>query len=147
MCHLIYFSTDSDEDFLNAPTEHFRIENPAGCSEIEEIEEFLAHKNIWYMGCRFGGCSCHFRHGLEGYQPVLGPHEDWMSEEDEEDNLATLGAYQFFKEIVASGHKLDVLSVWENEIPATATDLNVSVAKLPPEHFRFVQDVRFIFGP
>jgi len=145
MCHLVFFSTDSDEDFLQAPTDDFRIETPGG-DDLEAIRGLLAYPNVWYMGCRYGGCSCHFCYRFTGYEPPLGPHEDWMGNEEDDDIVATLGAYRFFKGIIESGHKLDVLSVWDGEIPEVATDVNISVATLPPEHFRFIQDVRFVFG-
>jgi len=146
MCHLVFFSTDCPDDFLDSPRENFHIERPSD-TDLASIGHLLQHANVWYMGCRYGGCSCHFRNLLaESDSLGLGPPEEWF-EEDPEDFGPTIAAFQFFCDIVRHGFNLDVVDVWDGCFPAEADILEVSASKLPPTHFRFIQDTRFDFRP
>lgn len=144
MCHLIFFSTDCEDDLLDTPQDNYRIERPPQ-KVVEELEPLLAHKNTWYMGCRYGGCSCHFRNLLkESASLGFGEPEEWFKEE-EDDFGPTIAAFEFFEDLIKRGHKVDVHDVWADEIPAKAKTVKVSVSKLPPSHFRFIQNLRFEF--
>ncbi len=64
MCQLVFFSTTSDEDFTKIASEHFQICEPTASDE--PYLELLAYPHRWYLMSRYGGCSCYYRHEING---------------------------------------------------------------------------------
>src|SRR5579862_3037159 len=102
MCYLIHVSTSSTEDFSQLPTDLYRFEH-ANQQCDEEPLKLLKHSNKWFLSCRYGGCSCHYRH-LEcvGRDPESGPPEDWFPEDDD-DIESTAAVYDVFARVIAEG--------------------------------------------
>jgi hypothetical protein len=140
MCHITFLSTTAPDDFQGVDDDHFRLERVAD-DEGEEAARSLAFPHRWYVECRFGGCSCHFRNWLEENPPEFGAPEDWF-EEDPEDVEATRAFYDFVAGLVAAGHEVDIVTVWTGSVPRHTWD--VSLSEVSREAFRFMDGFRFL---
>ena len=71
------------------------------------------------------------------------PPQDWCPEDS--DNVeATLAAYEVFKRIIASGHQLDVVDVWDDMKPEEVEIVRVVLSEVSADHFRFFENRKFI---
>jgi hypothetical protein len=141
MCYSVYFSTDSQEDFAAIESEHFRIFvlDPAKDSKVLGL---LGYANRWYVQSQYGGCSCHFRHGMErGFRPV----EDWCPE-DADDVDATVHFYDFMRRLLTEGHQLDLLDIWEGTPSEKVVRIEVSLAEVARESFQFLDGTRLVLS-
>src|SRR5690242_15091244 len=112
MCYVLTISTTSDEDLRLRSNTHYQIE-PVG-SDPEAALSLHLHENRWCITGPFGGCSCSFRHLAEGSTAFdFASPENWM-EEDPEDLEATKSVYDMLTGILASGHQLDLIDVWND---------------------------------
>jgi hypothetical protein len=76
----------------------------------------------------------------------FGTPEDWFPEES--DDIESTGAvYDVLTRIVASGQKVDLLSIWNGAPPEAVRDLIVSLHTVPRDSFRFFENYRFILNP
>ncbi|MCW5941620.1 MAG: hypothetical protein KIS66_05275 [Fimbriimonadaceae bacterium] len=167
MCHLITLSTTRPDDLREIEQaccvfEPLDADDPIGAA--------LEHPHRWFVACRFGGCSCHFRHAhgpalawdpaaggpqesggwVEDPQtePSFGPPEDW-SPEDADDVRATAEFWEILRSLAASGDAVEVVCVWE-EPPGTEVEVrtwDVSLREVPRESFRFHDGWRFRIRP
>ena len=147
MCYVIYLSTSSGEDFLQLPTDLYRFEHADAPGEAQAIG-LLKYANKWLLLCRYGGCSCHYRHlaGSVGREPEFGPPEDWCPEDD--DNIeSTAAVYDVFARILAEGHRLDVLDIWNGENLEAVTSIAVSLSSVPRQAFGFFENYQFELRP
>ena len=146
MCHIIHVSTSSQKDLTQLPTELYQFVDVDRENDGPTLN-LLAHPNKFLLLCRYGGCSCHYRHsGALGTEPWFGPPEDW-NPEDEDDIESTRAVYEVFKRIVDEGHKLDVLCTWNSENLENVRSMDVSLSDVLPEVFRFFEGVRFEVSP
>jgi hypothetical protein len=158
MCYVIYLSTTSDEDLGLLPQDDYIISRPTE-ADPPAILALLSHPNQWVMLCRYGGCSCHFRHssrgwlpgaksgtGVEASLPYFSPVEDW-SPEDDDDVDATARVYDLVSRVVAEGHSMDLIDVLEGVVREEIRTLDVSLGSISRESFRFFENYKFVFAP
>jgi hypothetical protein len=141
MCNLILFSTDCKDDFSAAGSGLFIVE-PCDKDNPHEAQQYLQHPHKWQLICRYGGCSCHFRHA-RAPEPEFSGVEDWFPEDDD-DLESTAAFYDFAEGLVGKGHKLDLVDVYDSEPEVSATT-QVSFGKVSREEFRFFEGHRFEF--
>jgi hypothetical protein len=142
MCYSVAFSTTSEEDFeMHGPFYYI-----APIAENERESEVLGYPNRWYVGCRYGGCSCHFWH-TDQYTavPTFKPLEHWQSEEDPEDVEATTAFFDLVARVVTEGHRIDVMDMSQDMMPQYVMTLPVSLGAVPREMLRFYNGWRFDF--
>lgn len=141
MCYVLLLSTTSSDDLTvhNNELVHFSRELP----KIAEVTE-LKYANKWYIGSK-SGCSCSFRHlysvGLGFGEPV-----DWYKEEPEEIE-ATLQFVRTVRELLAKGHNVDCIDVWEHQEmnPVPKDELDVDLSSIKESEFRFFENHHFTF--
>lgn len=140
MCHLIYLSTNSDQDLATLPSDLFSFVRPSK-AEIEQMKGLLRHQNVWYLTGAYGGCSCHFRHLLwESTSLGFGDPEDWFPE-DEDDIASTHAVYDAISDLVKQGYKVDLVDQWSGD--PVETSLEVSLCEVTRTKFRFWAGHRF----
>jgi hypothetical protein len=140
VCNLIFVSTDNPQDLSTVKSDQFSFHRPTD-EDLEMIGEFLRYPNRWYLQCQYGGCSCHFRHLGAGSDFHFGPPDEWF-EEDEDDLAATAAAYDLLANLVAQGHKVDVLDTWNAEI-SNPLEVAVNLEEVTRTDFRFWEGCRF----
>jgi hypothetical protein len=74
----------------------------------------------------------------------FGAPEDWYPEE-QVDLDATQQLYDVILTLLASGHRVDCIDVWQNPEPKYIKTLPVSLETVPREAFRLFENYRFIF--
>lgn len=143
MCNMLYLSTTSSEDFSLLPATAFFF------SRVSEQDQLtlLEFPNQWHIGWPKGGCSCNFRHWIDGRpDPEFGLPEDWFPE-DPGHLEGTAALYLEFARLIHEGHKLDVIDLWNSEEHDEVVTLSVSISAVSPEEFRFFEEYRFVFQP
>ena len=149
MCYTVFFSTTSDEDLSEAGHGLFTPYRTDGHTWEEEAIELLAHPNRWYLECRYGGCSCHFRH-IESYIATFGLPGDPLpggQDEDEDDIESTAAFYDLIKRLVDEGHDIDVIDVWSDTPNERVQTMDVSLSEVTRDTFRFFASHRFMLRP
>lgn len=142
MCYAVYLSTTCDADLTAWGNELCRLEKNV-FPEDQEILDLLQHPHQWFV-TRYGGCSCHFRHLVNHPDlPDFGPPEDWAPE-DPDDIESTAAAYDIFKRLVEDGFDLDVVSVWSGCEADEVAKLDVRMADVPRDSFRFIENTMFL---
>lgn len=139
MCYLIYFSTSSDEDFTMLQSEHFTISTPDPVKD-SEYTGLPEHAHCWFLMCKYGGCSCHFRHFLDDKQ--FAPIAEWR-QEDEDDVESTIQIYDVFWRLFLEGHHLDIVDVWSGTPPEEVDSIDVDLSEVFRENFRIFENRRF----
>jgi hypothetical protein len=148
MCNFIYFSTDGDENVEVLPRELSSV-YPWPTERSGELDEVLRFPNRWYLECRYGGCSCHFRHAPyrspdQGFRvPAVWSANDAESE-DEDDIESTQAAYDMFSRWVESGFVVDIFDSNNDQIPAVVETIEVSLSEIGREAFRFLENRRMV---
>jgi predicted membrane GTPase involved in stress response len=79
---------------------------------------------------------------MYGGDMPFGPPEDWCPE-DADDIEATKAVYDLFVDMLAEGHKVDVLTVWASAAPTAVTTVDVSLSEVARDSFRFVENYKF----
>ncbi len=133
---MVLFSTTSNKDFSDVASEHYRIEPVS--DYLRAFEAVLAHPHKWWMPCRCGGCSCHFRHAFGG---EFGPVEEWMTV-DPDDVESTEYAYDSFVELWDEGEEVDVVVTWSDSTVEDIRTQKLDVKRLPRDHFLFIENMR-----
>jgi hypothetical protein len=136
-------STTSDADLEGSDGAHYRL-RAVSADEQEPAIEPLAYPFRWFVECRFGGCSCHFRNFLEGNPPEFWEPQDWF-EEDPDDVEATRAFYDLLSQLVREGHRVDIATAWSGDEVRHA--LEVSLSKVSRADFRFMDAYRFEVVP
>jgi hypothetical protein len=141
MCYLIYLSTTSPEDLSRLPSKlyHFR---PIAKEDDPAIVNLLDNPAQWYLECQYGGCSCHFRHLDGGRETDFFPPADWFPE-DAEDIEATRAVYDLLARLLAEGHGVDLVDIWNGTPPEVITVLDVSLSEVGRDSFRFFEHRKF----
>ncbi len=120
--------------------------------EESEIIALLAFSRKWYVHSEGRGCSCHFRHAIESYDPKTGEQfppefggpEEWC--EEVADSLdATRSIYDIINRLILEGYSLDLVDHWGAE-PDDIETVQVSSSQVPRDHFRFFGDYKFTFS-
>jgi hypothetical protein len=141
MCYIVYLSTDSDRDLVqdNRPPLLMFEKDPANPDPGFDL---LRRSHKWFVGAA-GTCSCGFRH-LYSIELGFGVPEDWAPEEPE--NIeSTKQFYEVVATLLAAGNQVDCVSPW-NGTPADAiAHLDVDLAVVSREAFRFFEDHHFTF--
>lgn len=143
MCYSVYLSTTSDADLTEWGNELCKFEKGIWPDD-QEIVDLLRHPHKWFV-TRYGGCSCHFRHNMNYPDlPAFGPPEEWMPEDPDEIE-SSAAAYDLFMKLLDGGSQLDIVSVWQPCATDEVTSLDVRLADVPRDSFRFVANVMFSF--
>lgn len=146
MCYVVAFSTTCADDLAQDPDGHYYIV-PLPQDDFAHAEN-LAYSNKWFLGCRYGGCSCHFWHESRlNAEPDFKPLEAWMPEEDEEDMASTAAFFDFVSSLVLKGYRVDVVDMLEDMMPQYVRSREVSIRDVPREFFRFYDGWRFDLRP
>ena len=158
MCNLVHFSTTSQEDLSLLPHDNYIVQHPDEDSAPHIAH--LQHPNKWYLACRFGGCSCHFRHlGMFVIDPRTGnmigvadgefltPEQDSYDQSDEQEREDAKAVYDLIARLLAEGHQVDLLDSWNGEDLDQLRSLEVSLSRVPRDAFRFFDGYRFILQP
>jgi hypothetical protein len=156
MCNVLHFSTTSAEDFSSLPQDHFIIGPPR--EGEEEHLTLLAHPEKWYIACRYGGCSCHFRHYGRFFDrggALIGcddatfatPGDEPDTDDDEQVIDDTGALYDLFSRLLVEGHSVDVLDSWNGDDLHAVRTMEVSLSSVPREAFRFFESCRFELRP
>jgi hypothetical protein len=143
MCYQIYVSTTSEEDLAALPTDLFRFELPTA-DDRPDILQLLAYPHKWYLACRYGGCSCHYRHLGEGSDFSFDQPQDWMPE-DSDDVESTQGIYDLVERLLAAKQGVDLVDVWEDPAAIRVTTLSVKLSDVSRDAFRFFANHKFVF--
>ncbi len=143
---MIYVSTTSEKDLGSLDDERLSFERiPDEITEDERwMESLLSHPHRWFLICRYGGCSCHFRHLDWGLDIEFTPPADW-NPEDEDDIESTQAAYNVFLDLLSTGHEVDLIDARVGTVPEAIKTLEVDLSKVPRESFRFYNEYRFEF--
>jgi hypothetical protein len=144
MCYTIFLSTTSAEALDALPYELYQFVRTTE-KEDQTIGDLIKYPHRWYLTGQYGGCSCHFRHLGEGSDMYFSPPEDW-SPEDADDIESTGAVYDALAHIVTSGHRLDLVDMWNGTDPADIRDLPISLSNVSRDAFRFFENHRFIVG-
>lgn len=103
--------------------------------------------NRWFLGCRYGGCSCHFRNLLRENPPEFGAPEEWFPE-DPDDIDATAAFYDLVSRLIAEGHQVDTVTVWTGDYPFDSIWTRVvCLDTVSRQESRFIDQHRFRFIP
>jgi hypothetical protein len=141
MCYIVYLSTDSDRDLSpeNRPPLLTFEKDPArpepGCG-------LLRHPHRRFVGAA-GACSCGFRH-LHSIDLGFGPPQAWYPE-DAENIEATKQFYDVVAGLLAAGNRVDCVAQWEATDADAIAHLDVDLAAVWREAFRFFEDHHFTF--
>ncbi|MFB3855084.1 MAG: hypothetical protein ACE148_14845 [Vicinamibacterales bacterium] len=76
----------------------------------------------------------------------FGEPEDWCPEE-EEPLAATRRLYDILKELVQSGHQIELVDCWSGDEDVEPVRLDVSVSEVPATHFRLFEGYVFSLRP
>jgi hypothetical protein len=144
---------DTEEELSTWASDPTYIAPEKGPEYEEEILALLSFPKRWYIHCRYGGCSCHFRHmggiGLSFGTPESDAYfsapEDWLSEDDG-DVVSTMAVYDALFKMIKEGHHLDLIDYFEGINPKDITMQNVSLRNVPRNTFRFFGGVKFTFS-
>jgi hypothetical protein len=141
MCYLVYLSTDDDTDLRvhNSPLVAFDRNLDRGEKAPLGILQF-AHR--WYVGSATG-CSCAFRQ-LISIELGFDVPQDWCPEDP--DNIeATKQFYDVVAELVGLGRLVDCMSWWVRTPEDNVIRMNVDLASVSRDHFRFFENHHFVF--
>jgi hypothetical protein len=132
VCYLVYFSTTSSEDLTAVVSPHFHVRHTD-----DAVAARLAHPQRYFLECRFGGCSCHFRHADADLG--FGEPEEWYSE-DEDDLEPTAAFYDLLLKLRRDGHEVDLFSIFEGTPVDELSEIRVDLAGIKRSEFRFLTD-------
>lgn len=144
MCYLVYLSTTSWEDLGQLPSALYHF-LPLSNEDDPALVKLLGHPRQWFLECQYGGCSCHFRHLCEGNDWDFAPPEEWCPE-DADDIEATKAIYDVLVGMLADGHKVDLVAVWDDAQPEAIAVLDVSLSEVDRDSFRFFENHKFNFS-
>lgn len=142
MCYELYLSTGSSEDLDKYNSEFVRFERPEHWDD--KIAKVLQYPQKWFVGSK-SGCSCTFRHLLEGDLGFDEP-QDWMPEEQDAVK-ATAQLYRVIASVVQGGDKVDCLDVWSGIEPTQIKTISVRLSLVPEKAFRLFENYHFVFEP
>jgi hypothetical protein len=146
VCNVTHLSTTSSEDLAGVDGKNFVLEKISP-DFLDDGAGFLEFPSRWFVACRYGGCSCHFRNWARENPPEFGAPEEWC-EEDPEDVEATGAFYDFVAKLVRAGHQVDTVTVWTSDGPFdTIWTREVSLSDVSREAFRFIENYRFRYVP
>jgi hypothetical protein len=140
MCNELILSTDTDLDMTGFNTTLLVFSKDL--SESPFIDK-LQFDQKWYVGSR-QGCSCGFRH-MTNPDLGFGPPEDWNPEEPE-DILATIEFVKVVRLLLSRGHSVDCVDYWFTSPISEYHSLNVNLASLVDQDFRFFENYHFTFS-
>lgn len=110
-------------------------------------ETYLRNENKWFIGSA-SGCSCEFRHlYVSSVELGFGLPVDWYSEEQSELD-ATRVVAAAIRALVDQGEHVDCVDAWAHGQTAPdplAGELEVDLASISDEEFRFFEGHRFVF--
>jgi hypothetical protein len=147
MCYLVYLSTESAEDLARCDSE--RIQFRPLEEDDKVYESVLKHPQKWSIPTPPSGCSCGFRHLFymnmdQGFDQGFREPEDWCPED--EDNLAaTAELYRMIARLLAAGHKVDCLDVWNGTPADEIQEQSVDLGTVPEKAFRLFEGYHFVF--
>ena len=141
MCHAVYISTSSTKDLTNLNSEFVRFERVMD-SHSDDCVSLLEFPHKWFVGSK-AGWSCTFRH-LHSSSVELGFSEpvEWF-EEDEDELRATGELYGALRDILSSGHSVDLVDRWEGAHPEDIVTIDVSLDNVCEKAFRLFENHRF----
>ncbi|MDO4229992.1 MAG: hypothetical protein Q4C98_09270 [Capnocytophaga sp.] len=142
MCYIITISTDKPDDLAvhNFDGIYFeKVDKPL-------FKSVLAYPNMYEIATMAqGSCSCHLRIFDEPLSKEMGFCElqDWLGESDDDDDiLRTRSLFEFIKELVNQGFKVDSFVSWNDDSPSEIGEYHtkkVPVNTLPKEQFAFFE--------
>jgi len=143
MCYMVFISTTADRDLSerNAPPFVIFERDLAHCEP--GIADLLKYPRKWHVGVR-SACSCTFRH-LSVADIGFGVPEDWYPEEAEEIE-ATKQFYDVVASLVSAGQRVDCISHWAGTPKNAVKHLDVDLASVSREAFRFFENYHFTFS-
>lgn len=142
MCYMVYLSTDSGRDLSQDDRPPLLMFEKDPVNPDPGIS-LLRHPHKWFVGA-MGACSCYFRH-LPAIELGFGPPEDWYPE-DPENIESTKQFYDVVAALLAAGSQVDCVAAWRGT-PADAIDhLDVDLAVVSREAFRFFEEHHFAFS-
>lgn len=144
MCYMTVLSTSSRADLAlhNNELVKFSRDLPGIPEEI-----YLRNENKWFIGSA-SGCSCDFRHlHVSSVELGFGLPEDWYAEEPSHID-ATRQVAVTIRALVSQGEQVDCVDAWAHGQTAPdplAGELEVDLAAITNEEFRFFEGYRFVF--
>ncbi|WP_395142890.1 hypothetical protein [Armatimonas sp.] len=75
----------------------------------------------------------------------FAPPADWSPEEADAIE-ATKAVYDVLAGMLANGHKVDIVAVWDDTQPEAITVLDVSLSAVDRDSFRFFENRKFNFS-
>jgi hypothetical protein len=142
MCYAVFLSTTSPEFLSKYNFDAVSFVREASAQEMDKPYLAMLNHSFKYFVSTYGGCSCHFRH-VEERDELFAPPVDW-SPEDPEDVEATGKLYDLLLQIVSSGHRVDLIDVWNDD--EVVEKIEVDLSTVPKEAFRLVNGVHMIFS-
>ena len=142
MCNMTVLSTSSKADLAlhNNELVQFSRQLPGIPEEI-----YLRNQNKWFIGSA-SGCSCEFRH-VSAVELGFGLPQEWYQEEQSAID-ATRQVVAAIRELVSQGERVDCVDAWAHgqTVPdPLAGELEVDLAAITDEEFRFFESHRFVF--
>lgn len=142
MCYSVYISTDSSEDLGGRKSALIGFQKVSDF-DADPCATLLDSANKWCVTAP-EGCSCGFRHLCqESVDLGFTVPQDWSPEEQNEID-ATAELYRILVSLLAGGHKVDLVDVWEAQaIPEQVTVLDVALDEVPEKTFRLFEGHKF----
>ena len=141
MCYMVLISTTAEEDLSVHDSEFIRFS-----TDIPSIPErdLLKYPRHWFLVSREGTCSCSFRH-LYSVELGFGEPVEWFPEEPEQIR-ATLDVIEAIRGLVIAGGQVDCIDAWAGGSSLPFVELDVDLASVSNEAFRFYENHHFSFG-
>ncbi len=143
MCYCVLLSTTADKDLSadNVPPYVIFQRDLSHCET--GAAEVLRYPRKWFVGVK-SACSCTFRH-LSAVHLGFAAPEEWYPEEPEEIE-ATKQFYDVVVQLLSAGKKVDCVARWAGSPKDAVKHLDVNLATVSREAFRFFENHHFIFS-
>jgi len=141
---MVLLSTTTDRNLSERSVPPFVIFERDLTHSEPGVADLLRYPHRWYVGVR-AACSCTFRH-LSLVEIGFGAPEEWYPEEPEEIE-ATKQLYDVIASLVSAGQRVDCLSHWAGTPRNTIKHLDVDLASVARDAFRFFENYHFLFSP
>lgn len=145
MCYMVYISTDCPDDLSVNTSDFVRFEKPTVEKQCP-CPRVLKHEHKWFVGSK-SGCSCTFRHLCrESVELGFGQPESWYPEETDGIDATRL-LYAILNDLVQRGCRVDLLDCWSGDENENPMPLDVSLSRVPADHFRMFEGRLFNLTP
>ena len=135
MCYSLYLSTNYSADLTRYNSELLKFKRLDAAAN-DRINH-LRHGQRWYVGSK-SECSCTFRH-LPSVELGFAEPVAWYPEGAAE-LRATAELYRLIARLVAAGHQVDCLDIWEGADLQAISEQVVNLEAVSETAFRLFEN-------